>query len=122
MNTARRHGSAAAHQLQQWLVESDEALDPQAFIISPNSSVELAKAIVGSDSHYHAGVAVARKAVDLLRTAHAMGKLRIAPREVIWFDTMQDALDDLPTDEAEFIAQQLALADKTRFLPAEYGL
>ena len=77
---------------------------------------------MASDSHYHAGVAVARKAVELLRGAHDKGKLRIAPNEVIWFDTLQDTLDELPESESEFIAQQLALADKSKFLPAEYGL
>lgn len=122
MNTARSHGKASAQQLQRWLVESDVATDPQAFIISPASSVELAQAIVTSDSHYHAGVAVARKAVELLRGAHYKGKVRIAPNEVSWFDTLQDTLDELPESESEFIAQQLALADKAKFLPAEYGL
>ena len=122
MNTARAHGKASAQQLQHWLVESDQATDPQAFIISPESSVALAKAIVASDSHYHAGVAVARTAVELLRGAHADGRLRIAPNEIIWFDTLQDTLDDLPASESEFIAQQLALADRSRFLPGEYGL
>ena len=122
MNTARRHGKASAQQLQRWMVESDVATDPQAFIISPESSVTLARSIVTSDSHYHAGVAVARKAVELLRSAHDQRKVRIAPNEVVWFDTMQDALDELPASESEFIAQQLALADRSRFLPEEYGL
>ena len=122
MNTARSHGKESAHQLQRWLVESDVATDPQAFIISPESSVELAKVIVASDTHYHAGVAVARKAIDLLSSAHAKGKLRIAANEVSWFDSLWDILDELPDNESEFISQQLALADKTKFLPAEYGL
>ena len=82
----------------------------------------LAQTIVSCDSHYHAGVAVARKAVELLRDAHDRGKLRIAPNEVIWFDTLNDALDELPESESEFIARQLAAADKSKFLPAEYGL
>jgi methanol--5-hydroxybenzimidazolylcobamide Co-methyltransferase len=122
MNTARSHGKASAQQLQRWLVESDVATDPQAFIISPESSIELAKAIVASDSHYHAGVAVARKAIDLMSAARAQGKLRIAANEVQWFDTLRDTLDDLPANESAFIEQQLALADKAKFLPAEYGL
>ncbi len=75
MNTARAHGKESARQLQRWLVESDVAADPQAFIISPESSVELARVIVASDSHYHAGVAVARKAVELLRGAHGRGQV-----------------------------------------------
>jgi hypothetical protein len=49
-------------------------------------------------------------------------KLRIAPNETIWFDSMQDTLDELPESESEFIARQLALADRSRFLPEEYGL
>jgi methanol--5-hydroxybenzimidazolylcobamide Co-methyltransferase len=122
MNTARSHGKAAAQQLQRWLVESDVATDPQAFIISPESSVALARVIVGSSSHYHAGVAVARKAVELLRDAHGKGKLRIPPNEIIWFDTLQDTLDDLPENESEFTVQQLGAADHSRFLPEEYGL
>jgi hypothetical protein len=85
-------------------------------------TVELARTIVNSDSHYHAGVAVARKAVELLRSAHCKGKLRIAPNEVAWFDSMQETLAELPESESEFIAQQLALADRSRFLPEEYGL
>src|ERR1035437_2195984 len=77
INPARSHGEESARQLQRWLVESDVATDPQAFIISPESSIELARVIVASDSHYHAGVAVARTAVELLRGAYDQGKLRI---------------------------------------------
>jgi methanol--5-hydroxybenzimidazolylcobamide Co-methyltransferase len=122
MNRARADGKAAASTLQRWLVESDIALDPQAFIISPESAVALARSIVESDSHYHAGVAVARKAVSLMRAAHQAGQLAIAENEAGWFDILDDTLDDLPTDEGEFISQQLALADPAKFLPAEYGL
>jgi methanol--5-hydroxybenzimidazolylcobamide Co-methyltransferase len=122
MNIARSHGQESAYQLQRWLVESDVASDPQAFIISPESSIELAKVIVTSDSHYHAGVAVARKAIELMRAAHAAGNLRVAPNEVAWFDTLQDVLDELPEREDSFIAQQLAGADRSRFLPQEYGI
>jgi methanol--5-hydroxybenzimidazolylcobamide Co-methyltransferase len=122
MNTASSHGRESALQLQSWMVESDAATDPQAFILSPESSVKLAQVIVASDSHYHAGVAVAQKAVDLLRDAHRRGKLRIEANEVGWFDNMQDELDELPESESEFIAQQLASADRSRFLAEEYDL
>jgi len=122
MNTARASGTESARMLQRWLVDSDVASDPQAFIISPESSVELARVIVAADSHYHAGVAVARKAIELLRTAHEEGRVRIAKNEINWFGTMQDALDELPDSEGKFIESELALADTSRFLPAEYGL
>ncbi|MCC5839687.1 MAG: hypothetical protein JJT96_06135 [Opitutales bacterium] len=122
MNQARSEGSTAAETLQRWLVNSDAALDPQAYIISPHSSIELARVIVAEDSPYKAGVAVARKAIDILESAHHGGKLRIAPNEVVWFDRLRDELDDLPGDEGDFISQRLSLADSTKFLPAEYGL
>jgi methanol--5-hydroxybenzimidazolylcobamide Co-methyltransferase len=122
MNQARKSGKEGARMLQRWFVESDAALDPQAFILSPESSVELARAIVTSDSHYHAGLAVARKAIELMRDAHAAGQLRIAENEADWLDNLTDELDELPEDEGAFIARQLALADQTKFLPAEYGL
>src|ERR1039457_202253 len=64
MNTASSFGKESALQLQRWMVESDALTDPQAFILSPDSCVQLAKAIVDSDSHYHAGVAAARKAIE----------------------------------------------------------
>ena len=122
MNRARAEGVDSARMLQRWMVESDEALDPQAFVLSPKCAIELAKAIVSSDSHYHAGIAVARKAIELMETAHNDGRLKIADNEVAWFEMMTDALDDLPDDEGEFISQQIAMADAEKFLPAEYGL
>lgn len=122
MNRARADGKTGARTLQRWMVESDEAADPQAFIISPESAVELGRAIVESDTHYHAGVAVARKAVALLRDANKAGRLAIASNEADWFDNLDDTLDDLPENEDEFISQQLAVADPTKFIPAEYGL
>ena len=122
MNTASSHGRESARQLQQWLVESDIATDPQAFILSPQSCIQLARVIVECDSHYHAGVAVARKAVELLRDAHSQGKLHIEPVEVAWFERMQDTLDELPESESDFIGQQIAVADRSRFLLEEYDL
>lgn len=122
MNQARAEGADAARHLQRWLVQSDAALDPQAFIISPQSSIELAKVIVASDSAYHAGIGVARRAIELMREASSAGRLKVADNEADWLDTMTEALDELPESEREFISQQLAVADSSKFLPAEYGL
>lgn len=122
MNTASGHGTASARQLQKWLVESDVATDPQAFILSPESSVKLAQAIVKSDSHFHAGVSVARKAIELMSDAYRAGTLCVEPNEVVWFDRMQNDLDQLPDCEAEFVHQQLTRCDRSRFLPKEYDL
>jgi hypothetical protein len=75
---------------------------------------------VNSDSHYHAGVAVARKAVELLRDAH--GEANCASRPMSWSGSTpcKTRWTELPESESEFIGRQLALADRSRFLPQEY--
>ena len=74
MNCARADGQAAARTLQRWLVESDVSTDPQAFIISPESAVELARVIVASDSHYHASRRRRRPQGRLTDTQCARGR------------------------------------------------
>ena len=122
MNRALVEGKAAALTLRRWLVESDAGLDPQAWVLTPDSVLAIARAIVNAPDHYQAGVAAARCAVDLLRAGHAAGSLKIAQRELGFLDSMAAQLDKLPADEAAFIAQQMALADPTKYLPVEYGL
>ena len=122
MNCALAEGKAAALTLRRWLVNSDARLDPQAWILTPDSVIAISRAIVEAPNYYQAGVAAARCAVALLRDAHAAGQLKIVPREVGFIDSMQTQLDDLPSDESGFIAQQMSLVDATRYLPAEYGM
>lgn len=122
MNRALAEGKAAALTLRRWLVDSDAGLDPQAWILTPENVIAIARSVVNAPDHYQAGVAAARCALDLLRTGRASGSLRIAPREVGFLDSMAAQLDELPSDEDTFIAKQMALADPAKYLPAEYGL
>lgn len=126
MNTASAEGDAAAATYQRWLVDSDAFLDPQAFIISPASSIAIARVIVDaladSGSHYAAGRAAARRAIDLLDDAHQDGRLKVIDREQVWFDMMRQSLDAMPHDEGTFIAQMMATVDTTRFRSADYDL
>jgi methanol--5-hydroxybenzimidazolylcobamide Co-methyltransferase len=122
MNCALAEGKASALTLRRWLVNSDAALDPQAWVLTPDSVIAISRAIVEAPDYYQAGVAAARCAVTLLREAHAAGRLNIVPRELGFLDSMLAQLDELPADEAEFVAQQKSLADTSRYLPAEYGV
>jgi methanol--5-hydroxybenzimidazolylcobamide Co-methyltransferase len=121
-NTATRRGPAAALALRDWLVESDAAADPQAWVLRPDVAVDIAKAIVAAPDDYAAGRAAARAALNALRAGHAAGALRIAERELPWLDTMEEALAALPGDESAFIGRMLGEVDTSRFIPAEYGL
>jgi methanol---5-hydroxybenzimidazolylcobamide Co-methyltransferase len=122
MNEATKDGPAAVATLQKWLVRSDAPLDPQAFIISPASAIELARAIVSADSHYHAGKAVALRAISLMREAHSAGQLQLSEREVPWLDTIREAVEALPDDESQFIEQMMASVDQSKFIAADYDL
>jgi methanol--5-hydroxybenzimidazolylcobamide Co-methyltransferase len=122
MNRALGEGRASALTLRRWLVDSDAALDPQAWVLTPENVMAIARAIVGEPDHYKAGVAAARCAVESLRAGHNAGRLKIAARELCFLDSMTAQLEDLPSDEGAFIDRQMALADASKYLPAEYGL
>lgn len=122
MNCAHAAGPDSARHLQSLLVESDCAGDPQAFIISPTSAIALAQVIVEAPSHYQAGVAVARRACQLMQEGLAAGRLRIPQNERGWIERILEDIDDLPEDEETFVASQLRSVDRSLCLPEEYGL
>jgi len=122
MNEALADGPDAALQYRKWLVHSDASRDPQAFILSPECAVAIARAIVGAPDAYTAGRAAALEAVRLLFEAHRDGAVRIAPRELPWLDRMRATIEATPDTEAEFIGQMMAEVDTTRFVAADYGI
>jgi hypothetical protein len=94
----------------------------QAWVLTPENVLAIARAIVSAPDHYQAGIAAARCAIDLLRAGHAAGSLKIARRELGFPDSMSAQLDELPSDEAAFVARQMSLANPAKYLPMEYGL
>ena len=122
MNTAARHGAIAANSMRDWLVESDASTDPQAWILRPDSAVDIARAIVTAPDHYAAGKAAALTAIRQMRDAHAGGVLSITEREQPWLDTMEETVNGLPAGESAFIDKMMGVVDTERFIPAEYGL
>jgi methanol---5-hydroxybenzimidazolylcobamide Co-methyltransferase len=122
MNRALSEGKPAARTLRRWLVDSDAGLDPQAWVLTPENVISIAQVIVDSPDHYRAGVAAARRALELLAQGHQAGRLKIVSREVSFLAKMSAQLDELPDTESEFIEQQMAIADPSKYLPAEYCL
>jgi methanol--5-hydroxybenzimidazolylcobamide Co-methyltransferase len=49
-NQAIADGPEAAAMLKRWLVRSDALLDPQAYILAPESAISIARAIVSADA------------------------------------------------------------------------
>jgi len=121
-NLAIDDGREKANMLRDWLVRSDAALDPQAYILTPAAAIEISRAIVAAPDHYTASKAAAQTTINLLRNAHNAGKLKLADRELPWLDIIDSALAELPAKEGDFISQQMGLLATEKFIPAEYGL
>jgi methanol--5-hydroxybenzimidazolylcobamide Co-methyltransferase len=122
MNLALADGRDAALQFRKWMVASDAALDPQAYVLTPESCLAIARAIVQAPTEYEAGRAAGLTALRLLREAHAGGRVRIHPREIPWLDRMQKALEGLPASEAQFIGEMMGTLDQSKFVAADYDL
>jgi len=122
MNEAVNDGKEGIATYQRWTVRSDAGLDPQAYILTPTNVIRIANAIVSAEDHYRAGCAAALEAVAIMREGSEAGCLHIIEREKDWLDTMEETVGELPEKEDDFIAEQLAFADKDKFLAAEYGL
>jgi methanol---5-hydroxybenzimidazolylcobamide Co-methyltransferase len=121
-NRALADGPEKARLLRDWLVESDAALDPQAFILTPGNIIRIANAIIAENTAYDAGRAVALETVRLLREGESSGQLRILPREMPYLDLIEGAVSELPDREDLFIDTMMHQVDTAKFHPAEYGL
>jgi methanol--5-hydroxybenzimidazolylcobamide Co-methyltransferase len=122
MNEALAEGREAALLYRKWLVSSDVHRDPQAYILSPDSVLAIAQAIVAASNAYDAGRAAGLTAVTLLRQGHKDGALRIAARELPWLDRLEQTLQALPAKEAQFIDEMMGQVDTTKFVAADYEL
>jgi methanol--5-hydroxybenzimidazolylcobamide Co-methyltransferase len=103
------------------LVQSDISLSPQALVLSPESTIAIAKAIVGAPDPYRQTIAAARTAVTLIDEAHKGGNLPLAPRELEWLGKIDVALDNMPEGEEGLIGE-MTETYAHKFLPSSYGL
>jgi methanol---5-hydroxybenzimidazolylcobamide Co-methyltransferase len=122
MNEALADGPEAALLYRKWMVSSDAGRDPQAYVLTPDSAISIAQAIIRSPNHYRAGIAAAREALRLLSEAHRDGALRLHPREVPYLQRLRNVVENMPEIESVFIEEMMREVDVTRFTPAEYGL
>jgi methanol--5-hydroxybenzimidazolylcobamide Co-methyltransferase len=122
LNTAADEGPEAALQLRDWLTNSDAFLDPQAFILTPESAVALGRTIVEAPSHYEAGRLVAAQAIKLLRDAQADDLVEISERDLAWLDRMDASVAEMPADEEQFIEQMMGQIDTSKVIVEDYDL
>ncbi len=122
MNRALADGRDGALTLRKWLTESDAALDPQAYILTPANVIAIAEAIVAEPDDYRAGKAAGLAAVRVLTEGLQAGAVKIPARETRWLDMLQASLEDLPDSEEAFIGQMMPMVDTEKFVAADYQL
>jgi methanol--5-hydroxybenzimidazolylcobamide Co-methyltransferase len=118
----RSLADGGALQLRKWMVESDTGLDPQAYILSPDSAIRVAQAVVTAPNSYAAGCAAALTAVAVLKEGYEAGKLKLPPRELAMLDLIQSSVEELPDTESAFIDLMMSQVDRTKFVEKDYGL
>jgi methanol--5-hydroxybenzimidazolylcobamide Co-methyltransferase len=117
-NKALEQNSAA--QYQSLLVASDDALSPQALVLSPSSTLRIAEAIVNQPDAYQRTVAAARTAASIIREAVSSGMLSLSQREMRWLDQIDVAIGEMPAQDS-LIAEMVETYGRL-FSPSAYGL
>jgi methanol--5-hydroxybenzimidazolylcobamide Co-methyltransferase len=101
MNAAIERGGAGT--LRDWLVESDRWLSPQAAVLSPEATCEIAGAIVREPDDYHRTIAAGQAGVRIIEEATNSGQLRLSEKEQRWLSRIKEGLCTLPCSEDQLL-------------------
>jgi methanol--5-hydroxybenzimidazolylcobamide Co-methyltransferase len=119
MNTAAERGGALM--LRDWLTASDRWLSPQAAVLSPEATLEIAGAIVRCKSVYERTKAAGQAAISVIRAGLSSGAMQISPKEQQWLDRIEREICAVPQDP-EDLRQQVDERYAGIFDAASYGL
>lgn len=120
MNVATAKGKAK--DIRDMLAESDRQFDPQAYVLDPAVVLKISKEIVKGESHLERTKIAAAATVAELRAASESGALALSDREVRYLGIMEEQLNSVPNDKAEFIQQMASMTTVDKFDRAKYDL
>jgi methanol--5-hydroxybenzimidazolylcobamide Co-methyltransferase len=121
MNRASKDGEDERRRMQRWLVESDSALDPQAWVLRPDFVIEASRVIANATTPLEQTLRAAEFTLSELRRAYQTGELPANPTEQRWLDRLSRQMDSTPHDAHELSALVREEVE-INFLPEEYGL
>lgn len=119
MNVAKADGPDAARTLRDLFVRSDSALDPQAYVLTPDNIIRISRAIVGSSDAWTRCREVAAVTLGILREGADSGGCPLVDREKHWLDMLQMQLEITPTDELAAIGAA-SLGTRPDLVRSEY--
>jgi methanol--5-hydroxybenzimidazolylcobamide Co-methyltransferase len=121
INTASKT-TIGAQRMRDWLVESDSASDPQAYVLRPDVVLRLSREMISETDAYRQTRRGILATIAELRRASGAGELFLVPNEVRWLDRLWRQADSLPESESEFIESMAEELVDAPYLPEEYGL
>jgi methanol---5-hydroxybenzimidazolylcobamide Co-methyltransferase len=122
MNTVLRQSDADALKLRDWLVESDAALDPQAYVLRPDVVLRISEEIIKETSPYSRTRKAVIIAIEEISKAIEQNLVKIPERERPWLNRLRQEALILPESEESFIEEMLKSDAREKFLPSEYGI
>ncbi len=120
LNTATAKGQQLI--VRDLLVDSDSALDVQAYVLRPDVVMRISAEIVKTQDNFLRTKIAAKMTVQELKKAINEGLVKSDRRDMKWLDKMDKAIDSIPDDELEFYEEMKSELDMTKFIPSEYGL
>lgn len=120
MNIATVRGKAV--EMRDMLVESDSKYDPQAYVLNPSVVLELSKKIVKGRNHFERTKIAAAATIKELREAHQNAQLLLDEREVRYLDILEQQLNTVPDNEADFTEMMIKTNSTEKFDPAKYDM
>ncbi|MCF6332440.1 MAG: hypothetical protein L3J11_04070 [Draconibacterium sp.] len=122
MNEAIKGGKQDILQLQKLFVNSDTFYDPQAFILSPKSVIEISKEIVKGENYIDATKRGCLKGLELIENAIMEGTLLRDEKEDVWIEMLKSDIASIPENESDFVELILPTIDQSKVILSEYGL
>lgn len=122
MNEAIKGGKQEILQLQKLFVNSDTYYDPQAFILSPKSVIEISKEIVAGENYIDATKRGCLKGLSLIENALKDGTLMQDEKEDSWIEMLKTDIESIPVNESDFVESILPTIDRSKVILSEYGL
>lgn len=122
MNVAIKKGTQAARQLRDMLVESDVFTDPQAYVLSPGTVIDLSREIISETTSYLRTRRAAEVTLECLRKANQNNELLLSKNEQRWLDRLSRQAELLEEDEEAFIAGYKPNIDAAKIRFEEYGI
>lgn len=118
-NAAIARGEAG--RLRDLHVASDAGRSPQAWVLTPEATQRIARAIVAERDDYQRALRATHCGLEILQEGVARGEITINTREQRWLDKLRAAADNLPSSSD---ALRSALEPKygERYDAKSYGL